>query len=201
MTCYYPDGQPGEGLIPCNTTAIVSHCCRAGDLCVKNGYCFSTGLSALVRRGCTDQKFNGTVGCPQQCTIGDKFRGDVVLTPCDAPYIFACGTDQAARNSCTSGNGSFSIQAGSAGALIGTSPDAPSITISSTITATATSTTAATDCGSEKTTIIGVGAGLGVGFGIAAIAAAVFFWQWRRAEREIMRRRRQFEDPANSNEL
>jgi hypothetical protein len=125
--------------------------------------------------------------------LGDKFRGDVVLTPCDAPYIFACGTDQAARNSCTSGNGSFSIQAGSAGALIGTSPDAPSITISSTITAT--------NCGSEKTTIIGVGAGLGVGFGIAAIAAAVFFWQWRRAEREIMRRRRQFEDPANSNEL
>jgi hypothetical protein len=70
MTCYYPDGQPGDGLVPCNTTAAVSHCCRAGDLCVKNGFCFSTGLSALVRRGCTDRDFNGTAGCPQQCTVG-----------------------------------------------------------------------------------------------------------------------------------
>jgi hypothetical protein len=127
----------------------------------------------------------------------------VVLTPCDAPYIFSCGTDAAARNSCTSGNGSFSIQAGSAGVLIGTVEDGPSITLATTAYATATafSTTTATsagssDCKSEKNTTVGVGAGLGAGFGIALIAAVAFFWLWRRAKKEIILKGLHFEEPA-----
>jgi len=69
MDCYYPNGQLADGLSPCNTTAPVSHCCRNGDVCVTNGLCFSTGLMAVVRRGCTDKTFNSTL-CPQQCAFG-----------------------------------------------------------------------------------------------------------------------------------
>jgi len=69
MECYYPNGEPGDGLTPCNSTATVSHCCRQGDVCVTNGFCFSTGLNALVRRGCTDKTFNSTE-CPEQCSKG-----------------------------------------------------------------------------------------------------------------------------------
>jgi hypothetical protein len=88
------------------------------------------------------------------------------MTPCDAPYTFACGTDQAARNSCTSGNGSFNIQAGIAGVVIGAQVE----------------TTSSTDCRSEKPTTIRLGAGLGVPLAVAAIAAVGFFCLWRRAE-------------------
>jgi hypothetical protein len=72
MQCYYPNGESDDGLHPCNATAAVSHCCRASDVCITNGFCFSSGLNAVVRRGCTDKTFNSTE-CPQQCTIGRQF--------------------------------------------------------------------------------------------------------------------------------
>jgi hypothetical protein len=69
MSCFLPNGQPADGLVPCNSTASASHCCRQGDVCLSNGFCFSAGLNALVRRGCTDKTFNSTE-CPQECSIG-----------------------------------------------------------------------------------------------------------------------------------
>ncbi|KAF2685342.1 hypothetical protein K458DRAFT_417403 [Lentithecium fluviatile CBS 122367] len=67
--CYYPDGKIAPGLVPCNATAEVTHCCRDADVCLSNGLCFSTGLGTIVRRGCTDSKWNNTV-CPTFCTDG-----------------------------------------------------------------------------------------------------------------------------------
>jgi hypothetical protein len=71
--CYYPDGKVAPGLIPCNSTAKVSHCCRDADVCLSNGLCFSTGLSSIVRRGCTDSTWNETT-CPSFCTGGPEGR-------------------------------------------------------------------------------------------------------------------------------
>jgi len=67
--CYYPDGKLATGLIPCNASAPVSHCCRESDVCLTNGLCFSAGLGSIVRRGCTEKGWNST-DCPNFCTKG-----------------------------------------------------------------------------------------------------------------------------------
>ena len=104
-TCYYPDGTEGSELVPCNVDAEVSHCCRAGDICLSNRLCFSSGLGAVIRRGCTSQDWNSTA-CPGIC-IDDVFRkGDAVLTGCGQYNQFCCGQSKEARACCDGGNSS-----------------------------------------------------------------------------------------------
>jgi len=71
QTCYYPDGNATDALVPCHKNALVTNCCRDSDLCLKNGLCFSPGLGSVVRRGCTDQKWANSV-CPKACTSGNQ---------------------------------------------------------------------------------------------------------------------------------
>jgi len=73
-TCYYPNGNSSAGLSPCNTTAPESHCCRSADVCLTNKLCFSPGLNAIVRRGCTDSTFKDAA-CPQVCLTGKARPG------------------------------------------------------------------------------------------------------------------------------
>jgi hypothetical protein len=73
QTCYYPDGKEAAALNPCNTTLPVTNCCKDSDVCLKNGLCFSPGLSSVVRRGCTDQKWNSTE-CPDVCLTSKLWR-------------------------------------------------------------------------------------------------------------------------------
>jgi hypothetical protein len=172
MTCYYPSGAIADGLLPCNTTAgAVSSCCRVGDVCLTNGYCFSAGQNSLIRRGCTDRTFNSTE-CPQTCLtgmnpvailqsfsppafspsslqaaslnilpLGQGSSVDVVMTPCGDYTYFCCGQDDAARSCCTSGNGTVLVAAGTA--------IMPTATV--TYTNTITGTSSITSCPSIDT--------------------------------------------------
>ncbi|KAH7128304.1 hypothetical protein B0J11DRAFT_267119 [Dendryphion nanum] len=111
--CFYPDGKVAPGLIPCNASAAVSHCCRPNDICLSNGLCFSTGLMSAARRGCTSSSFNSS-GCPNICTAKFLSEGDALVTPCGTYNRFCCGQDKEARACCDSGNGSIAIPASEA---------------------------------------------------------------------------------------
>src|SRR3954470_10074193 len=60
-SCYYPDGKLSESLSPCNTDAEESHCCGKSTFCVSHGFCFSSALGSVVRRGCTEPSWNTSV--------------------------------------------------------------------------------------------------------------------------------------------
>lgn len=70
-TCFSPSGanlSSIAGHTPCLSSASVSHCCTAHDLCLSNGYCYSQGsyyANRVYRGGCTDPSFPGP--CPRQC--------------------------------------------------------------------------------------------------------------------------------------
>ncbi|KAH8750874.1 hypothetical protein BGZ57DRAFT_119381 [Hyaloscypha finlandica] len=170
MTCYYPDGAVAEGLQPCNTTAgAVSSCCRVGDVCLTNGFCFSAGQNSLVRRGCTDSTFNSTE-CPRICITGAVSSVDVVMTPCGDYTYFCCGQDNAARSCCTSRNGTVLLAAGTA--ILPTSPTGCPLD---------NSTAASNINQSAKSTVpISAVAGLGVVSGVALIILAVLVVMWRK---------------------
>lgn len=137
--CYYPDGKIASGLIPCNATSSVTHCCRKSDVCLSNGLCFSSGLGSIVRRGCTNSAWNSTE-CPNFCTTEDFRSGDAVMTPCGPYGSFCCGQDSAARACCDAGNNTLIVGGGEAICN-------NTITIYSTTTANTTpSTTMATTC-------------------------------------------------------
>jgi len=80
LECYYPDGKIGSGLVPCNTTASVTHCCRKPDVCLTNGLCYSS-IGSIIRRGCTDKTWNSTE-CPSEiCTTGRPPGGFFIGAP------------------------------------------------------------------------------------------------------------------------
>jgi hypothetical protein len=201
MACYYPDGSISDGLQPCNTTAgAVSACCRIGDVCLTNGFCFSAGQNSVVRRGCTDHTFNSTE-CPHSCITSMKpaqtfnlpilnlqvlitiivtaaSSADVVMTPCGDYTYFCCGQDNAARSCCTSGNGTVLLAAGTA--------ILPTATITATTSPTncppTNSTTAgiANNCESRKNVVpVGAVAGLGVALGVAVLTVVILAVLWR----------------------
>lgn len=58
--CYWPNGDNATSLFVCLPNADYSHCCRNGDVCITNGLCFSPGLGAILRRGCTDSTFQAS---------------------------------------------------------------------------------------------------------------------------------------------
>ena len=65
--CFFPDGSMSDGLVQCNMEAEESHCCRSADACLSNGWCFSSGLGTIVRRGCTQKTWN-TSACGEPIT-------------------------------------------------------------------------------------------------------------------------------------
>ncbi|KAF7503409.1 hypothetical protein GJ744_003892 [Endocarpon pusillum] len=146
QTCYYPDGKATGALIPCNTTAAVTNCCKDSDMCLKNGLCFSPGLNSVVRRGCTDQTWNNTEACPDVCLTAGLRSADVVLTPCGEYGTFCCGQNSGARACCDTGNGTVQVGTGevidSSISSPSPSPSSPSSSSSPSPTTAATGTNA-----------------------------------------------------------
>ncbi|KAF2122578.1 hypothetical protein BDV96DRAFT_626464 [Lophiotrema nucula] len=186
--CYYPDGSLGSGLIPYNTEASVTHCCRESDVPLSNGLCFSSGLNAVVRRGCTDKAWNSTA-CPNIC-IAEPFKnGDAVMTPCGAYGTFCCGQDGDARSCCESGNGTFQI-AGGEPQCNATQTIFSTTTVSATPTATGNlaTSTATVSCSASDTSVEKLRADLKskqnvtialatvFGVSMAVLIAASVFW-------------------------
>jgi hypothetical protein len=170
--CYWPNGKVAVGLVPCNTTAPASHCCRESDLCLTNGLCVSSGLSSVLRRACTDDKWNNSA-CPDFCTQGvcipvwrwsnskmaastfffqkltndgveGSFReAESVMTPCGQYNKFCCGQDKTARDCCDNDNGTVTITSGEL--MI---DNATTITV--TVTSTASASPGSTNTGGER---------------------------------------------------
>ncbi|KAN0090055.1 hypothetical protein V8E51_018634 [Hyaloscypha variabilis] len=189
MTCYYPSGAIADGLIPCNTTAgAVSSCCRVGDVCLTNGFCFSAGQNSLIRRGCTDRTFNSTL-CAQGCLTGEGSNVDVVMTPCGDYTYFCCGQDNASRACCTLGNGTVLVAAGTAILPTATVTNTNAIAGSASITSclsTSTSSASASNNSCETTnSTVPIEAGLGAALGIAIITAAGFAILWRQNAKRV----------------
>ncbi|KAI9774140.1 MAG: hypothetical protein M1840_005233 [Geoglossum simile] len=176
-TCYYPNGNSSSGLIPCNATAAQSHCCRSADVCLTNKLCFSPGLNAIVRRGCTERTWNDPA-CPRVCLAGDFQQADALLTVCDTYNVFCCGQDDRARACCNSGNGTVRLTAAEV-----IPPKPP--------TSTATNVTSPTtcpqlsNCTREMNRSIGLGAALGV---LTVVLAAVSVDWWNK--RSMLKTRR-----------
>jgi len=76
QTCFHPNGNPDPNSTPCNELAEFSHCCGTLDLCLGNGYCFTSGLSGwgnrLMRGSCTDPQWQ-SAACPEYCYDGELF--------------------------------------------------------------------------------------------------------------------------------
>lgn len=203
MACFYPDGSRNDGLFACDPKAAVSACCRLGDVCVSNGFCFFAGLNALVRRGCTDSSFNST-SCPRACLgrcIFDLHEiklivpapelrpADVLMIPCDNYNTFCCGQNEAARQCCSNGNGTVRIPAGSAVFPAGSNS---TLTITSIVTTTATGavntvTVNADNANSHNRTTIGLGAGLGVALAVVSGLLLVTGLRLWRIDKEMRR--------------
>ncbi|PMD25422.1 hypothetical protein NA56DRAFT_642429 [Hyaloscypha hepaticicola] len=188
MTCYFPNGAVADGLQPCNTTAgAVSSCCRAGDVCLSNGFCFSAGLNSIVRRGCTDRTFNSSA-CPHACITGPEASVDMALTPCGDYTYFCCGQDDAARTCCTLGNGTVLLAAGTAILPTATVTYTNTITGTGSLTTCLSTGTAATaalnDCQSTNHTIP-IAAGLGAALGVVAITAVAFAVMWKQKSHRL----------------
>jgi hypothetical protein len=71
--CYYPDGTPAPGDVPCTDSTENSVCCGTGYACLSNGICQATGdelqkpgASEFVRGSCTDKSFRSS-SCPSFC--------------------------------------------------------------------------------------------------------------------------------------
>ncbi|KAK4065545.1 hypothetical protein Trihar35433_7665 [Trichoderma harzianum] len=75
--CYYPDGTPAPGDVPCTDSTDNSVCCGTGYACLSNGICQATGdelqkpgASEFVRGSCTDKTFRSS-SCPSFCGTPD----------------------------------------------------------------------------------------------------------------------------------
>ncbi|KAL7942764.1 hypothetical protein V8C42DRAFT_330312 [Trichoderma barbatum] len=71
--CYYPDGTPAPGDVPCSDSTQNAVCCGTGYACLSNGICQATGdelqkpgASEFVRGSCTDKTFRSS-SCPSFC--------------------------------------------------------------------------------------------------------------------------------------
>ncbi|KAL7812178.1 hypothetical protein V8C44DRAFT_349586 [Trichoderma aethiopicum] len=71
--CFYPDGTPAPGDVPCTDSTANSVCCGTGYACLSNGICQATGdelkkpgATEFVRGSCTDKTFRSSA-CPSFC--------------------------------------------------------------------------------------------------------------------------------------
>ncbi|KAH7355490.1 hypothetical protein BKA66DRAFT_446566 [Pyrenochaeta sp. MPI-SDFR-AT-0127] len=184
LSCYYPDGKNATGLTPCKPNADVSHCCREADVCQTNGMCFSPGLGAIVRRGCTDRTWNSP-DCPNACII-DGFRsGDAVLTPCGSYNRFCCGDNKAARTCCDDGSSNLTAQVAggepmfteiiypsSCSAVAGMASATATVTVTP---STSCQSSANSSSNTQRTAVIGVGAALGAV--LALVGGLALLWR------------------------
>ncbi|KAL6856319.1 hypothetical protein J3F83DRAFT_448417 [Trichoderma novae-zelandiae] len=76
--CFYPDGTPAPGDVPCTDSTTNSVCCGTGYACLSNGICQATGdelakpgASEFVRGSCTDKTFRSS-SCPSFCGTPDQ---------------------------------------------------------------------------------------------------------------------------------
>ncbi|PTB63350.1 hypothetical protein BBK36DRAFT_22627 [Trichoderma citrinoviride] len=76
--CYYPDGTPAPGDVPCTDSTANSVCCGTGYACLSNGICQATGdelkkpgATEFVRGSCTDKTFRSS-SCPSFCGTPDQ---------------------------------------------------------------------------------------------------------------------------------
>ncbi|TFB00012.1 hypothetical protein CCMA1212_008256 [Trichoderma ghanense] len=76
--CYYPDGTPAPGDVPCTDSTANSVCCGTGYACLSNGICQATGdelkkpgATEFVRGSCTDKTYRSS-SCPSFCGTPDQ---------------------------------------------------------------------------------------------------------------------------------
>ncbi|KAF7194209.1 hypothetical protein HII31_04446 [Pseudocercospora fuligena] len=89
QNCYYGPGAayradtPAD-LVPCNTTAEQSACCRLGDVCLTGNACYNWATGNTYMYGCTDINYEDET-CPKKCNVD----------PADTPWIGLdyCGTE------------------------------------------------------------------------------------------------------------
>jgi len=188
QTCYYPNGETANGLVPCNPSANVTACCKDSDLCLTNGFCFSPGLNSIVRRACTDKTFNST-DCPRTCLKDELGAGDVVMTPCGQYSFFCCGQDGNARNCCDSGN---HTNIGTSEVInVNLTEPVRTVTFTSTLAFSPTPTSSSPPsntsppgpCTQSKNIIIP----LGVLLGCAALALTALGFDWKYKRNELRR--------------
>ena len=68
QSCYYPNGNPATGDIPCSQNDGGS-CCPQGWTCLDSGLCYLENQNYLGRYTCTDKNWSSP-GCPNYCTQG-----------------------------------------------------------------------------------------------------------------------------------
>ena len=68
MSCYYPNGNPSSGDIPCSSSGD-GPCCPLNWSCESNGLCYLANAGYYGRYTCTDQTWDSP-NCPQICTYG-----------------------------------------------------------------------------------------------------------------------------------
>lgn len=209
QSCYYPDGTITSEQTPCNESEDHSACCRPGDACLSNGYCFGAndaGPNLMTRGGCTDSSFKDQ-NCPYYCR--DAFsQGNAIMFPvtfgdqttfCCSPFNgTACwATTRGSNQPFVVQNGNFitNRSTGEARPLNSTSapnPGGPStVTVTSTATGPATLspdsgyTSAAVQAKSISAHDAAIGAGVGIPLGaLLLVAIILLLLQTRRRKQQ-----------------
>ncbi|KAJ5604730.1 hypothetical protein N7510_009884 [Penicillium lagena] len=195
-TCYFPNGQPAPGTVPC-TSDEVSWCCGTDDICLSNGYCMDVLQPYVLSRGsCTSDSWAS--GCPSYCqekefsTMGCSI---INLAFEDGVATYCCGTPviDGDRIVCPYEYDAFqlndaSILPGRAVLANVSSLSAPSTSsASNSSTSFSGNTTTNTPTSSSSTSTshdVAIGAGLGIPLGLIAMASLLWaFWERKRANK------------------
>lgn len=78
-TCYYPNGNPSPGDIPCNGGGDATMCCPLNWKCESNGLCSLANAGFYGRYTCTDKTW-GSSNCKKEiCTESKCWRFTIHL--------------------------------------------------------------------------------------------------------------------------
>ena len=69
--CFWPDGTGAVDFYPCAPNNEESACCRKGEICTANGYCFGQLVWYFYRGACTDRNWNSNF-CNKMCLKGEE---------------------------------------------------------------------------------------------------------------------------------
>ncbi|KAJ5612224.1 hypothetical protein N7510_005418 [Penicillium lagena] len=105
--CYYPNGTPADGDIPCLGDGTASACCGPDAICLSNGLCLAIEQPFGLSRGsCSDSTWQSDK-CPQYCGMAYGPAGGtslVLLNSTGSDSYYCCNSVVADDNVATCSN-------------------------------------------------------------------------------------------------
>ncbi|KIW69874.1 hypothetical protein PV04_02194 [Phialophora macrospora] len=98
--CYNPDGTQNlnSAFQPCRPSDNVTHCCRKGETCLKNGLCLVQNTTSLNSGLCTDSTWQDQ-SCFPRCLVPARRSGPSTVYRC-SNSLWCCSDGVANSTSC-----------------------------------------------------------------------------------------------------